>query len=153
MRKFQWRLDRVLDVRHQQKQRVKFELIDLAGQLVRARADLLAQREILEQTARRVGGLSGTGRVHQQRLFLESSGQTDSAIAQLKSRIQELKEQQKHKRDEYRQLHSSCQAMEKLREKAKEQWLQEQNAAEQKQLDEAVTTAFARKVLGRAEDR
>jgi len=48
MKRFVWRLQRVLDIRKKEEQKARAELLELTERLAGARGELLAQRKMLE---------------------------------------------------------------------------------------------------------
>jgi len=141
-------LERVLELKKKQEQKARIDLIALADSLAQSQAQLLYQQSRLRQLMEEISELSPSQRMRQQQLLLQSTAATDKAIEQLKGKIEELREKQRQKRQEFRELRKSNEAMEKLREKAKEQFLAEQEKLEQDGLDESATVSYAWDMLG-----
>ncbi len=141
-------MERVLELKKKQEQKARIDLIALADSLAQSQAQLLYQQSRLRQLMEEISELSPSQRMRQQQLLLQSTAATDKAIEQLKGKIEELREKQRQKRQEFRELRKSNEAMEKLREKAKEQFLAEQEKLEQDGLDESATVSYARDMLG-----
>ena len=146
MRRFSWRLQRVLDVKKKEEHKVRSELFELTQRLARMRSELLRQHKILEQI---INGLSydNPGKLlGEQELFLRHSVTIDNQIKKLKETIGQLETQQKDKISELLKVRKFKEGLERLRVEAKMQYMKEQSKIEQKKLDEAASIAFVRKV-------
>jgi len=144
MRRFVWRLQRVLDIRKMQEQKAKSELLALTGKLASARGELLIQKKILENIIKELSGISPEKRLAEQEFFLKNSAASNEKIKKLKEKINELELQQKKKIAEVLQLRKVKEGMEKLKTEAKEQYIKEQEKIEQKELDEEANVLFVR---------
>ncbi len=144
MRKFVWRLQRVLDIRKMQEQKARSELFALTRQLAATRGELLVQKKILENMIQDIAGNSPKKRLAEQEFFLKYSAASNKKNEQLKEKIQELELQQKQKIKEVLQLRKAKEGMEKLRAEAKEKYIEEQEKIEQKDLDEEAFVLFVR---------
>ncbi len=56
MKRFVWRLQRVLDIRKKEEQKARAELLELTGRLTETRCELLTQQKMLEDI---INGLTG----------------------------------------------------------------------------------------------
>ncbi len=144
MKRFAWRLQRVLDVKIKEEQKVRSELFALTQRLARARGELLRQQKILEQLIDSLK-VSSERRLKDQEFFLRHSATNDSQIKRLKEMISELEKQQRTKIQEVMKIRKFKEGLEKLRIEAKEQFMKEQSKHEQKELDEAAVVSFIRK--------
>lgn len=146
MKRFAWRLQRVLDIKKKEEQKVRSELFELMRQLARFRSELLRQHKILEQI---IGGLTYDNPrklLGEQEFFLKHSATIDKQIKMLKEKINKLETQQKEKISELLKVRRFKEGLERLRVEAKTQYLKEQSQLEQKKLDEAAAISFVRKV-------
>ena len=147
MKRFVWRLQRVLDVKTKLEQKKRAELLEITEKLAGTRGELLARRKILQDI---IDGLSKEipgKRLGKQEFFLRHSTVSDEQIKKLKSRASELELQQKEKIDEVLKIRRFKEGLEKLRAEAKRKFIKEQEKLEQKELDEGTTGSFARKIL------
>lgn len=147
MKRFVWRLQRVLDVKTKLEQKKRAELLEITEKLAKTRGELLARRKILQDI---IDGLSKENpgkRLGKQEFFLRHSTASDEQIKKLKSRASELELQQKEKIDEVLKIRRFKEGLEKLRAEAKREFIKEQERLEQKELDEVATDSFARKIL------
>jgi flagellar biosynthesis chaperone FliJ len=144
MRKFVWRLQRVLDIRKMQEQKARSELFALTEKIAATRGELLMQRKILENIIKDIANISPKKRLAEQEFFLRNSAASNERIRRLKERIRELELQQKEKIAEVLKLRRSREGMEKLRARAKEDYIKEQEKIEQNELDENAIMMFIR---------
>jgi flagellar biosynthesis chaperone FliJ len=146
MKRFVWRLQRVLDIKKKEEQKAKAELFALTQELAQKRGELLAGKKILEQI---INGLSEEHpgrRLGKQEFFLKYSATNDEQIKKLKSEIGELETKQREKIVEVLKIKRFKEGMERLRAEAKMQFIKEQEQLEQKELDETATVSFVRRL-------
>jgi len=148
MRRFAWRLQRVLDIKRKAEQIKRAELLELTGKLAQARGELLTQKGILEDIISEIAGKKPKRRLGQQEFFLKWAATNDELIKKLKGKERRLQSEQRGKIVEVLKLKRFNEGLERLREKAKMQFIKEQEKLEQKELDEGATISFARKIIG-----
>ena len=144
MRRFVWRLQRVLDIRAKQEVIKTQELFAITEKLAQTRGDLFTQQRILKDIIESIGNEKPGNRLGKQEFFLRNSAATDERIKQLRANAAELEAKQKAKIAEVLKLRRFKEALERLREQAKRKFIEEQEKLEQKQLDEAATLNFTR---------
>ena len=144
MRKFVWRLERVLEIRKMQEQKARSDLIVLTEKLAVARGELLVQKKILENIIRDLAGLGNRRRLAEQEFFMTNSAASDEKIKRLEEKVKELEFRQKQKISEVLKLRIAKEGMEKLRAQAKEEYIKEQEKIEQTELDEEARVLFVR---------
>jgi flagellar FliJ protein len=149
MRKFEWRLQRVLDIRKKEEQIKRVELLELTEKLVSARSELLFQKKILENLITQINAKKNKDRMKQQELFLKSSKTNNERIKVLEKKAKQLESQQKKKIAEVLKIKRFKEGLEKLREEAKTKFFEKAEKLEQKELDERVTIRFVRNKLGK----
>jgi flagellar FliJ protein len=140
MRRFVWRLQRVLDIRTKQEQVKTQELFALTEKLAQARGELLTQRRILQGITRERTG----ERIGKQEFFLRNSSATDEQIKRLEVAVKELENRQKDMIAEVLKIRRSKEGLERLREQAKKRYIEEQDKLEQSQMDEMAVMSFVR---------
>jgi flagellar FliJ protein len=145
MRRFVWRLQKVLDIKSKQEVIKTQELFAIAEKLARTRGELFTQQRILKVIIESIDNERPKDRLGKQEFFLRNSASTDEHIRQLQTRVQELEIKQKEKIVEVLKLRRFKESLERLREQAKRKFFEEQEKLEQKQLDETATLSFARK--------
>lgn len=145
MKRFVWRLQRVLDIKQKQEHKARAELFKLTEKLVEARGELLTQQKILEDIAYGLTRQSPKKRLGHQEFFLKHSVTSDELIKKLKEKVRALEVQQREKVAEVLRLRRFKQGLERLREQTKRQFIREQENLEQKELDEGAGISFIRK--------
>jgi flagellar protein FliJ len=144
MRRFAWRLQRVLDVKAKQEQIKTQELFVITEKLAHTRSTLLAQQQILRDILDSIANESPGERMGKQEFFLRHSAATDEQIKKLQAAVGELEIKQKEKIAEVLKLRRFKESLERLREQAQRKYIEEQEKLEQKQTDETATLGFAR---------
>ncbi|MFA5553014.1 MAG: hypothetical protein WCZ89_00330 [Phycisphaerae bacterium] len=152
MKRFVWRLQRVLEIKQSELQMKKAELFKLTELLAVTRTALLNQQRILRQSIEEVAKNDTKDKLGQQRLLLISSRVNDEKIKQLKIKVEELQKKQKEKVAEFLKLKRFTEGLEKLREKAKQEYIFQQEKLEQKELDERASLSFACSMLSENQD-
>jgi len=146
MRRFAWRLQRVLDIRTKQEIIKTQELFAITEKLAQTRSELFVQQRILREIFESIDAEKPSHRINKQEFFLRNSAATDERIRQLQNKINELESEQKKKIAEVLKIRRFKEALERLREQAKKTFMEEQEKLEQKQMDETATLSFAREM-------
>ena len=147
MRRFVWRLQRVLEIKTKSEQTKRAELLKLTEKLAQTRGELLMQKRILEGIISDIAGKNPQKRLGQQEFFLKWAATNDELIEKLKGKERELKTQQRKKIAEVLKIKRFKEGLQRLRDKAKMQFIKEQEKLEQKELDEGATISFTRKII------
>jgi flagellar FliJ protein len=144
MRRFAWRLQRVLDVKAKQEQIKTQELFVITEKLAQTRSNLLAQQQILRDILESIANEKPEDRLGKQAFFLRNSAATDELIKKLQANVCELEVKQKEKVAEVLKLRRFKESLERLREQAQKKYIEAEEKLEQKQLDETSTLRFTR---------
>jgi flagellar export protein FliJ len=144
MRRFVWRLQRVLDIRTKQEQVKTQELFALTEKLAQARGELLTQRRILQGIIESITRERTGERIGKQEFFLRNSSATDEQIKRLEVAVKELENRQKDMIAEVLKIRRSKEGLERLKEQAKKRYIEEQDKLEQSQMDEMAVMSFVR---------
>jgi flagellar FliJ protein len=147
MKRFVWRLQRILDIKTKKEQKMRVELLELTERLAETRGVLLMQQSILKNIIAGLTGENPKKRLSKQEFFLRYSGTSDERIKKLKEKISILESQQKEKIAELSEVRRFKEGLEKLRDEAKTQFIKEQEKLEQKELDEIATVSFTRNMI------
>ena len=145
MKRFVWRLQRVLDIRTKEEQKARAELLKLTEKLAETQSELLAWRKMLEEIINGLTVENPKKRLSRQEFFLRYSAASDEKIKKLENRVKELESKQRDKIAEVLKLRRFKEGLEKLRTEAKMRFIREQEKLEQLQLDEGATILFVRK--------
>jgi len=144
MKRFAWRLQKVLDVKSRQEQIKRTELFQIVEQLAAKRGELLMRRRILQDLMADVRNHEAPQRLHAQEFFLRHAASDDEQIRRLLGEIATLEIRRKEKTAEVLAAKRFKEGLEKLREQAKEEYIRVQERLEQKESDERTAIAFAR---------
>ncbi len=147
MKRFVWRLQRILDLKTKKEQKVRSELLELTEKLAETRSLLLVQQRILKNIIDSVAVEKPERRLCKQEFFLKYSKTNDERIRRLKGNINALESQQKEKIAELAKVRRFKEGLEKLRAEAKTKFIKEQEKLEQKELDEMATVSFTRNMI------
>jgi len=145
MKRFVWRLQRVLDIKKKEEQKTRAELFELTERLAQARGELLARQKMLEGIIEGLTERNPKTRLGEQEFFLRYSTASDEQIKKLKEKVNGLESQQKEKIVEVLKVRRFKEGLEQLRIEAKMQFIKEQEKLEQKELDDRATISFVRK--------
>ncbi len=147
MKRFTWRLERVLEIKKKQEQKERAELFALTERLAERRAALLMRQRMLKDMIRDLAEADPRQRLGDQEFFLRHAGTSDEQIRRLKDQVSTLESQQKEKIAEVLKIRRFKEGLEKLRAEAKRQFIEAQEKLDQKELDETATVSFVRKAL------
>jgi flagellar FliJ protein len=151
MKRFVWRLQRVLDIKRKEEQTKRAELLKITEKLARTRGELLMQRRILKNIIDSITEEHPKRRLSKQEFFLRCSATNNELIRKLESKVSELETRQREKIAEVLKVKRFKKSLEKLRAEAKTQFVKEQERLEQKEADEMTVVGFARKMTQRGE--
>ncbi len=147
MKRFVWRLQRILEIETKKEQKMRSELLDLTEKLAETRGLLLTQQMILKDIMAGLAAEIPRIRLGRQEFFLKFSGSIDERIEKLKEKVSALESQQREKIAELLKVRRFKEGLERLRAEAKTQFIKEQEKLEQKELDEIASVSFARNMM------
>ncbi len=144
MKRFVWRLQKVLDVKTKEEQLRRTELFQIVEQLAARRGELLLRQQILQDLMAEIQEQRSGQRLNAQEFFLRQAATDDAEMRRLQDEIAALEIRHKEKTAEVLAVRRFKEGLEKLRVQAREEYMREQERLEQKELDERTTIAFAR---------
>jgi flagellar biosynthesis chaperone FliJ len=144
MKRFVWRLQRVLDIREIEEQKKTAELLELTDKLANTRGQLLIEKKKIENIINSIKNEDPRKRLGKQEFFLAYSHISNRKINKLKEIIRQFELQQKQKIAEVLKVKRTKEGLIKLRTEAKIQFIKEQEKYEQKELDDGSTVSFVR---------
>jgi len=144
MKKFQWRLQKVLEIKKKQEQAKRVELFKNTEKLAETRSELIMQKKIMENISENIKKQNPEKRLSQQELFLKNAETNNRKIKRLTQKEKKLRQIQAQKTQEVMKLRSLKEALEKLKEKAKEKSKMQQEKLEQKASDHQAAIKFVR---------
>ena len=147
MKRFVWRLQKVLEINQKRQQAKKAELMKIIQKLDLARANLLAQQRILQDLIESVARQSLAQRLDRQQLLLKSTKKNDELIKKQKDQVRRLELDRKQATAEFLKIKRFTEGLENLREQDKRRFIAEQERLEQKEMDEHTSMRFADKLI------
>lgn len=147
MKKFKWRLQRLLDVREKQEQALRVELAALTEQTAALRGRILMEKAMLRSRLAELRLTDGSERIAQQQMFMQYVTAVDAKIGGLQCDLNTLEQQRKEKIEAMMAVRKLRKALERLRTQAATDHCQQAEHAEQNEQDESANAAFARKML------
>ena len=147
MKKFIWPLQRLVDIKVKQEDFARIELVTITEQIVIIRGQIMMQKMVLRNLFSELNQLDPQQRTQRQRECMEYAHVTDAKIKTLHQNLEQAEQKRKNKIEEVVALRKLRKSLDQLRAKALIRYREEINQAEQKQLDESITTTFARKIL------
>lgn len=145
MKRFVWRLQKVLDVKTKEEQLKRTELFRIVEHLAAKRSELLIRQRVLQDLMADIAKDTSPERLSVQELFLRQAQTDDAEIRLLREEISDLETRQREKTAEVLAAKRFKEGLEKLRAQAREQFIKEQEKLEQKELEDRTTIAFVRK--------
>lgn len=143
-------MQRVLDIKVTEERVKKEELLELIEKLIQAQREVLEKKKVLENIIFDIAQKEARSRLSEQELLLRYAATNNDLIKKLEHKTKCLESQQREKIAELSSVRKFKRSLEKLRAKAKTEFLKEQAKLEQKQLDEGATSSFARSLLRHA---
>ena len=144
MRRFVWRLQRILDIKEKEEQKKRAELFELTNKIIEMQGELLIQQRMLEDIINGLAEENPKTRLGKQEFLLRYSATNDEQINKLKNQIRQLESQQKEKVAEVLKVRRFKQGLERLRIEKKRRFIQEQERLERKEFDESAQVSFVR---------
>ncbi len=144
MKRFHWRLQRLLDVTIQREKALRSELFAMSRKIAFAHQEIFRRQATLRAALSDLTGEAFPDRLPRQAVFMECSGKVHDQLKRLKAKLKELESQRAEITERLMQIRTSRQTLERLREEARQRYLREQMKLEQKALDEIAQVSFAR---------
>jgi flagellar export protein FliJ len=142
MARFFWRLQRVLDIRVKQEQVLRSELMMLSERMVVLRQEIMVIRARILSALEELGNKGTAERLSGQQTFMKYSEYSEKEIDFLKAELSKVDDLRKEKMNETLEKRKLIKALEKLRAKAKEEFLTESSHNEQKEIDEFTSNRY-----------
>jgi flagellar export protein FliJ len=147
MKKFTWRLQRLLDVRQKQEDALRAELIGLVEQSAALRGRILMEKAMLRSRLSELRQTASESRLRRQQDFMACVSVVDARIASLQSDLNKLEQKRKEKTEAIMAVRKFRKSLERLKAQALNDYDRALNSEEQKNQDERSNAAFARKVI------
>jgi flagellar export protein FliJ len=145
MKKFHWRMQRLLDLKSQQEQALRAELMGLMQEMLNLRQRIISIQDRLRHMMDEVNKWPVEQRIGQQEAIMRCIESCECRIRALEEQLQETRQKRQVKSDELMQARASRQTLERMREDARRDYMRAELAKEQKQLDDGAQVTFTRK--------
>jgi flagellar export protein FliJ len=147
MKRFQWPLQRLLDVTVQRQRAMRAELAAVVSAIAEVQSKIDRRRELLRVLLEDLAGQDVAERITNQQVFMSFSVSCEREIERLGTKRSELESEREERRQALLNIRAECQTLEKLREEAWKQYVSEVQSEQQKELDDVVNTAYARRIM------
>ncbi|KPJ76836.1 MAG: hypothetical protein AMK72_06045 [Planctomycetes bacterium SM23_25] len=151
MKRFKWKLERVLDIKTQHERALRSDLFTLAQAIARVREEILERRTVIRTLLGELAKRRLADRLPEQAIFLEFSAVEEREIDRLRARLRDLESERAEKQRRFLEVRSTCKTLKRLREEARSAHMRDVGKREQMAFDESAHTAFARRASPRLE--
>jgi len=145
MKRFKWKLERVLDIKRQRERALRHALFMLAQEIAQVQEAILERRTRLRMVLEELAGRSLADRIAEQAVFMQFAGVEETAIRRLQARRHELDQTRAETQQRFLEVRAACKMLVRLREEAYRAYLREVGGREQALLDESAHVAYARR--------
>jgi flagellar export protein FliJ len=153
MKKHNWRLQRVFDVRVKQEEARKAELLAVTHRLLAARQAVIVKQAMMRSILLELSRKDAATRMAEQPTVMKHMAFSEEELNKLKKKAEEIEIERKQKSEEMMEARRARKAMEKLQEKSRAEYMKLANAIEQKELDELSGGRFVRNRIEAAQSR
>ena len=145
MKKFNWNLQKLLDVTEMQEKQLGGELMVLVKDIRLVLEEIEGKKLQIRRVIDALGNGDAVKRIVRVETFIRQSDVVTREIQELETREAQLKDEQKIKTEEFLKKRRSIKALERLRQEAYGLHKKEQDLHEQKRLDSVGGISFAKK--------
>jgi hypothetical protein len=145
VKRFSWRLQRVLDVTEQRERLMEAELLALAQRVVLARQGILARQALVRMLLADLGRRPLADRLAEQTLVLECARTEQRTLDDLRAKLKDLEDERQRATERLMEVRTRRRMLERLRDEARRRHDKEMDRLEQAALDEAAHLAHARR--------
>ena len=147
MKRFQWPLQRLLDVTIQRELAARAKLFALSRRIADVHRKIFHHQASLRIALAELSNQNLEKRLPEQQVFMQCSEAEEEKLDILRENLRVLKKQRSDQIDIFTKTKSSRETLERLREESLQRHEREMIKEQQKQLDENAQTAFARKMI------
>lgn len=144
MKRFKWKLQRVLDIKTQHERALRSDLFALAQAIARVREEILERRTVLRTLLAELADRRLADRLPELAVFMEFSAVEERRIERLGARLRDLESERAEKQRRFLEARATCKTLKRLREEARSAHMRDVGKREQMAFDESAHTAFAR---------
>jgi len=149
VKRFKWKLQRVLDIKTQHERALRSDLFALAQAIARVREEILERRTVLRVLLAELADRRLADRLPELAVFMEFSAVEERRIERLGARLGDLESERAEKQRRFLEARATCKTLKRLREEARSAHMRDVGKREQMAFDESAHTAFARNALPR----
>jgi len=147
VKRFVWRLQRLLDIKIKQEDAKRSELVAVTERALAVRSQIMLRRAALRKMLGELSDKEAKQRLSEQEFFLKYAHVSDEEIKKLELKLAGLEKLRQLKIQEIMKIRKFRKGLERLRAEAKAQFLKEAEKHEQKELDDKTIMSFARKMI------
>ena len=147
MKRFKWPLQRLLDVTTRREEALRSELVSLSQAAARLAQEIVTRQALLRSALQDLGGQVLADRIARHEMVMTCSQVLDREIEAFAHRLDQCRQRRKQRTRDLLKLRASRETLERLRQEARQRYLRQQTALEQRRLDEAAQVAYARNAL------
>ncbi len=144
MKRFAWKLQRVLDITAQREKALKGELFALARAIVQVREAVAARRAVLRTLLAELAERRLEERLAEQVIVLDTLEAAQGELRRLGDHLDELETERAATQERFLRTRSTRRALERRREQARAEHEREAGKREQQGFDEIAHVAFTR---------
>ena len=126
---------------------MRAELVAVTEKAVAVRGNIMLEKSLLREIFAELNNKGAKERVNEQEMVLRYAHVRDERIKKLQLVLKELEKKREEKIKEIVKIRKYRKGLEKLRESAKTDFINEQEHFLQKQLDDGSNMSFARKII------
>lgn len=149
MRRFQWPLQRLLDVRAQQERALRPVLVRLSQEIAAVHQGIFRRQASLRGALADLAARTVEKRLPEQQEFMRLSRAEEAQLDRLREQLKVLQERRSEKMAAFSSAKSARETLERLREEAFLVHTKAMLRQGQKELDESSHFAFARELIDR----
>ncbi|MBE0534090.1 MAG: flagellar FliJ family protein [Phycisphaerae bacterium] len=150
MKQFTWRLQRLLDLKIKEEDVKRDALVAVTEQAAAARSRILLERAGFRQMLSELRDKDGRVRLAEQQLLLTYTHVFDSRMKGLEEHLAALEKLRLARIEEILEIRKLRKGLEKLREKARSEFMRKEHKLEQHEADEHTSMRFARALIERS---
>ena len=147
MKKFIWPLEKVLELKIKQEDALKAEMMSITQQAVNIKSQIITMNGKLRMNLIELKSLDDSVRIMQQCQFMKMLDGFKVQIDSLNSKLGKLEKEKQAKLAEILEIRKMRKGLERLREKAHEEYKIEIHKIEENELNDLVNMRFAREIM------
>lgn len=147
MRKFKWRLQRILDIKIKEEKVLIAQLNEIVKNIAVSQTKLMTLKIQLNNILDEIGDKFSHRTLREHELYMKATEYNDQAIKKLMSEISRMKTEQNDKTVRLVELKRFREGLEKLRRNAENEFAVERNKLEQNESDDRVAVKFCREQI------